>query len=197
MKAAAAFAIAIALTFPALAGDPVQAALDDMRSEHGFPGATVGHLLTHTGGLPDHVDLPAFRALFASLGPKGPAPEPEARIDLILDTEALFPPGEGWAYSDTGYLLVGLAIERAAGMPWTEVVRTRFLDPLALSDTEPSDRRDLSRLAVGYSAMGDPSVPPVRTLDAEGRMVWHPGIEGAGGGYVTTAADLARWGWHI
>jgi len=158
---------------------------------------TLRQLLTHTGGLPDHVDLPAFRVLFFSLGPDDAAPEPESLIALILDAEPLFPSGEGWAYSDTGFLLVGLAIEAAAGVPWTEVVRTRFLDPLALADTEASDRRDLARLVVGFSALGDPTGSPMRTLDADGRMVWHPGIEGAGGGFVTTAADLARWGWHL
>jgi D-alanyl-D-alanine carboxypeptidase len=152
---------------------------------------TLRHLLTHSGGLPDHVDLPAFQELFLSVGPDAPAPTPEDLIGLILDTEALFPAGEGWAYSDTGYLLAGLVINAAAGQPWTEVVRDRFLLPLGLADTEPSDRRDLDRLATGFTSMAG---PVMRTLDAEGRLVFHPGIEGAGGGFVTTAADLARWG---
>lgn len=152
---------------------------------------TLRHLLTHSGGLPDHVDLPAFQELFLSVGPDDPAPTPEDLIGLILDTEPLFRAGAGWAYSDTGYLLAGLVIEAAEGQPWTEVVRDRFLLPLGLADTEPSDRRDLDRLATGFTAMAGPAM---RTLDAEGRLVFHPGIEGAGGGFVTTAADLARWG---
>jgi D-alanyl-D-alanine carboxypeptidase len=152
---------------------------------------TLRHLLTHTGGSPDHVDLPAFQGEFMSLGFDDPAPEPEALIALILDTEPLFPAGQGWAYSDTGYLVAGLIIEAAAGEPWTAVVRDRFVLPLGLSDTEPSDRRSLDRLVVGHTDMAG---PPMRTLDADGRMIYHPGIEGAGGGFVTTAADLARWG---
>lgn len=155
---------------------------------------TLRHLLTHAGGLQDHVDLPAFQELFMSVGPDDPAPAPEALIALILDTDPLFAPGEGWSYSDTGYLLAGLVIEAAAGQPWAEAVHARFLLPLELADTEPSDRRSLDRLAVGFTGLAGPSAPPMRTLDAGGRMVWHPGIEGAGGGFVTTAADLARWG---
>jgi len=152
---------------------------------------TMRHLLTHSSGLPDHVELPAFQGLFLSLGRDDPAPEPEDLIALILDAEALFPAGQGWSYSDTGYLLAGLVIDAAAGRPWTEFVRDRFLLPLDLADTESSDRRDLDRLAVGFTGMAG---PVMRTLDTEGRMVFHPGIEGAGGGFITTAADLARWG---
>ena len=155
---------------------------------------TLRHLLTHSAGLPDHVDLPAFQGLFMSIGPEDPAPAPEDLIALILDAAPLFSAGEGWAYSDTGYLLAGLVIEAAADRPWTEEVQDRFLLPLGLDDTEPSDRRDLDHLVVGFTAMGGPSAPLMRTLDADARMVWHPGIEGAGGGFVTTAADLARWG---
>ena len=155
---------------------------------------TLRHLLTHSGGLPDHVDLPAFQALFLTVGPDDPAPSPEDLISLILDAEPLFSAGAGWAYSDTGYLLAGLVIEVVARQPWTEVVRDRFLLPHGLADTEPSDRRVLDRLAVGHTQMAG---PPMRTLDPEGRLVFHPAIEGAGGGFVTTATDLARWGHHV
>ncbi len=152
---------------------------------------TLRHLLTHSGGLPDHVDLPAFQAVFLTVGPDDPAPNPEDLIGLILDAEPLFSAGAGWAYSDTGYLLAGLVIDAAARQPWTEVVGDRFLLPLDLADTEPSDRRTLDRLATGFTAMAG---PVMRTLDPEGRMVFHPGIEGAGGGFVTTSVDLVRWG---
>lgn len=152
---------------------------------------TLRHLLTHSGGLPDHVELPAFQGLFLSLGRDDPAPNPEDLIALILDAPPLFPAGAGWAYSDTGYLLAGLAIGAAAGQPWAHVVRDRFLLPLGLADTEPSDRRSLDRLAAGFTGMAG---PVMRTLDPEGWLIFHPGIEGAGGGFVTTATDLARWG---
>jgi D-alanyl-D-alanine carboxypeptidase len=152
---------------------------------------TLRHLLTHSGGLPDHVDLPEFQQMFLSTGPDDPPTLPEALISLILDAPALFPAGQGWAYSDTGYLLAGMVIEAASGRPWTEVVRDRFLQPLELTQTEPSDRRRLDLLAVGHTGMAGPTM---RTLDTEGRLIFHPGTEGAGGGLVTTAADLARWG---
>jgi D-alanyl-D-alanine carboxypeptidase len=155
---------------------------------------TLRHLLTHSGGLPDHVHLPAFAALFAATRGDAEPPKPEALIALVLDAEPLFAPGDGWAYSDTGYLLAALAIEEAAGRPWTEVVAQRFLDPLNLASTGPSDRRHLARLAVGIADGSAGLDLPARTLDPSGALVWHPGIEGAGGGFVSAAGDLARWG---
>ena len=155
---------------------------------------TLRHLLTHSGGLPDHIHLPAFAELFAATRNDEAPPEPEALIALVLEAEPLFAPGEGWAYSDTGYLLAALAIEEAVGRPWTDVVAARFLAPLDLTATAPSDRRRLPRLAVGIADSAGGLDLPARTLDADGALVWHPGLEGAGGGFVSTASDLARWG---
>jgi D-alanyl-D-alanine carboxypeptidase len=73
-------------------------------------------------------------------------------------------------------------------------VAQRFLDPLKLASTGPSDRRHLARLAVGIADGAAGLDLPARTLDASGALVWHPGIEGAGGGFVSAAGDLARWG---
>jgi D-alanyl-D-alanine carboxypeptidase len=177
--------------------DPISVRLGDRPWFSRLPNhatLTLRHLLSHSGGLPDHVDLPAFQELFLSIGPDDPAPGPEALVALILESEPLFPAGEGWSYSDTGYLLAGLVLEAATGRAWTETVQERFLLPLALRETEPSDRRELDRLAAGFTGLAGPSAPPMRTLDDDGRMVWHPGIEGAGGGFITTAADLAVWG---
>lgn len=155
---------------------------------------TLRHLLNHSGGLPDHVHLPAFAELFAATRASAEPPDAEALIALVLDAEPLFVPGEGWAYSDTGYLLAALAIEEAAGRPWTELVEHRFLAPLELASTEPSDRRRLRNLAVGIADVAAGLDLPRRTLGPDGALVWHPGLEGAGGGFVSTAGDLARWG---
>ena len=192
------FVVGVALALQAEGWLDLDAPVSDWLGERSWFDRLPNHdslslrqLLSHSSGLPDHVDLPDFQALFLSIGHYDPAPPPEDLVGLILDTEPLFPAGAGWAYSDTGYLLAGLVIEAAAGQPWTEVVRDWFLLPLDLADTEPSDRRTLDRLATGFTAMAG---PVMRTLDAEGQLVFHPGIEGAGGGFVTTAADLARWG---
>jgi len=108
--------------------------------------------------------------------------------------EPLFEAGQAWQYSDTGYVLLGLVIEEVTGQGWHDAVRTRLLDPLALNGTVPSDRPDLPGLAVGYVDRDNPFGLPARTADGEGRLLWNPAVESAGGGFASTSADLVRWG---
>ena len=138
--------------------------------------------------------LPAFQQAWAGLSTVGGATNPEHLVAFVAGQAPLFEAGTAWAYSDTGYVLLGLAIEEVTGRPWQEAVQARFLVPLGLTETFASDRPDLSGLAIGYVAPGNPFGMPERTADAEGRLLWNPAVESAGGGFASTSADLARWG---
>jgi D-alanyl-D-alanine carboxypeptidase len=155
---------------------------------------TIGQLLHHTAGLPDHVHLPAFQQAWADLSARADPVDPEGLVRFISGLDPLFEPGTAWAYSDTGYVLLGLVIEAVTGAPWQEAVRARFLERLGLTETVPSDRPDLPGLAVGYVAPDNPFGMPARTADAESRLLWNPAVESAGGGFASTSRDLARWG---
>jgi D-alanyl-D-alanine carboxypeptidase len=156
---------------------------------------TIDHLLHHTSGLPDHVHLPEFQRAWAGLV-DGPTFDPQGLIGFVAGREPLFEAGAGWAYSDTGYVLLGLVIEDVTGQAWHEAVRTRLLDQHGLTGTIPSNRPDLPGLAVGYVAPDNPFGLPARTAYAEGRLLWNPAVEAAGGGFASTSADLALWG-HV
>lgn len=155
---------------------------------------TTRHLLTHTSGLSDHVSRPEFARALAEhwRDPEG-ALQPEALVEYVLDLPARFPVGQGWSYSDTGYILVGLVIEQVTGRPYEEELRRRFLEPLGLDATTPSNRRALAGLAAGYTAPDNPLGLPAKTTTAPGVMAWDPGIEWTGGGLVSTPHDLVVW----
>ena len=155
---------------------------------------TIGQLLHHTAGIPDHVHMPEFQQAWADLVMREDRFDPEDLVRLVSGLDPLFEPGTAWAYSDTGYVLLGLVIEAVTGAPWQEAVRARFLGPLGLTETVPSDRPDLPGLAVGYVAPDNPFGMPARTADADGRLLWNPAVESAGGGFASTSHDLARWG---
>jgi D-alanyl-D-alanine carboxypeptidase len=140
------------------------------------------------------VHLPAFQQAWADLAMREDRFDPEDLVRFLSGLEPLFEPGTGWAYSDTGYVLLGLVIEAVTGAPWQEAVLARFLAPLGLTETVPSDRPDLPGLAVGYVAPDNPFEMPARTADAEGRLLWNPAVESAGGGFASTSRDLAGWG---
>src|SRR6056297_1842013 len=180
-------------------------ARDDLLSAHlgdrpwfdALPNAgtiTIDHLLHHSSGLPDHVHLPEFQRDWTRLTAGDGDFDPERLMDFVAGREPLFEVGAGWAYSDTGYVLLGLVIEEVTGQAWQEAVRARLLRPLGLDGTVPSDRPDLPGLAVGYVDPDNPFGLPARTADAEGRLLWNPAVESAGGGFASTSADLARWG---
>lgn len=123
-----------------------------------------------------------------------PALSPEALLGLVAGLPPLFDAGSAWAYSDTGYILLGLVIEQVTGQPYHAVVSALFLEPLALKNTVASDRRDIPGLAIGYVARNNPFGLPQRTADADGVLLWNPALEWTGGGLASTAHDLAHWG---
>lgn len=152
---------------------------------------TIRHLLSHRSGLPDHVHTEAFSDAWS--GGKR-AMDPEALIALVLDRPPAFAAGEGFAYSDTGYLLLGLVIEAVTGEPWAAFVQSRFLDPLGLADTGPSNTMSIDGLATGYVSPTSGLDLPMRTTGPDGRMLWDPAIESTGGGLYSASRDLAAWG---
>ena len=156
---------------------------------------TLRHLLTHSAGIPDHVHMDTFADAFANAWQETGNPfPPERLVAFILDEPALFPAGHGWAYSDTGYILAGLIIEAVTERPCFNLIQERFLVPLGLWDTSSADHRDLDRLAPGYMRPDNLFRFPVKTLDPDGRLHWHPAVEWTGGGLISTSRDLARWG---
>lgn len=154
---------------------------------------TLRHLLTHRSGLSNHVYIDEFASKASRQWPDQDLPfSPDSLVHFVLDKQPLFDAGEGWEYTDTGFILVGLVIEQATGRDYYEIIEERFLIPLDLRLTSPSNTRVLPGLASGYAAENAFGFPH-KTTTSEGVMVWHPGIEWTGGGLVSTSGDLATW----
>lgn len=159
---------------------------------------TVRQLMMHRSGVADHVYDPQFavkaRRMTAALDTNPDAYfKPAELIGFILNREPLFAPGKGYKYTDTGYILLGLIIERAGGASYYDQVRRRFIEPLKLTRTEPADRRDLANLAAGYLAADNPFRLPQKITTAAGVMRYNPATEWTGGGLVSNPQDLVRW----
>ena len=98
-------------------------------------------------------------------------------------------PGERFHYSDLGYQTLGLVIEAVEGRPYPEAVRTRVLEPLRMTATEPAIIHDIRpRLAVGYAYLHDDRIGyPGRSL-APATWVETATADGA---IASTAVDIA------
>ncbi|MEM7305430.1 MAG: serine hydrolase domain-containing protein [Planctomycetota bacterium] len=152
---------------------------------------TLGALLRHRGGLPRYV----FEADFWQTAVADPDRvwAPAELLAFVFDKEPLFAVDEGWAYSDTSYIVVGMMIEAVAGVPFYDYAREHLIEPHGLTSTVPSNSRRIAGLAQGYdSAFGHLGVAE-RLLDDEGVFAFNPQFEWCGGGYASTPTDLARW----
>jgi len=152
---------------------------------------TIYQLLHHTSGLPRYVFKEDLWTEFTE------KPErtwmPEELIAFILDEQAVHPAGEGWSYSDTGYLLLGMVIEELTGNSYYDELQSRILDPLNLDDTSPSDNQLLEGLIPGYT--GD-HIPPFNLpskVAVDGMHAINPQFEWTGGGLLSNTGDLALW----
>ncbi len=155
---------------------------------------TLRDLLRHRSGIPEHVLLPEFgRALRDAPDRRWAG---EELVAFVLDRAPLFAPGEAFAYSDTNFVLVALAVERAADADWYTLIGERVLEPLGLEGIVPAVGREVERLVPGHLAANNPFGWP-STTHANGRFVVDPQFEHAGGGFAATGPDLARWAFAL
>ena len=151
---------------------------------------TLRMLMNHSSGIPEHVLNKDFIAAMR----KDPDRiwKPEELIAYILGAKPLFAAGQGWSYADTNYILVGMIFERVTKKTVYGEVARRILKPFKLERTIPSDRRALPGVITGYSMPNSPFGFEGRVI-LDGKFVINPQMEWTGGGFASTAEDLARW----
>jgi len=152
---------------------------------------TVRMLMTHTSGLVRYEMNPKFTADLRAQPDKAWTPDEE--ISYLLDAMPPFAAGHGWDYSDTNYIVLGMIIEGITGTKLYDEVRQRFLTPLKLTQVAPTTSRRVPGLVPGYAGPSDPLGLPDEVMK-DGVFVINPQFEWTGGGYATSAGDLARWG---
>lgn len=101
-------------------------------------------------------------------------------------------PGTKFRYSDVGYLVVGEIIEAVTRNGLYTEINKRVVERLGLTDTSPSSRSLQKNQAMGYIDEFNPLAPEGPAARRTGNFTFNPEIEYAGGGYVTTSADLAK-----
>jgi D-alanyl-D-alanine carboxypeptidase len=152
-------------------------------------------VLAHRTGLANYVHLPAWRSTYVLETAKDPqfAFSIEAEILLAAEEGAVCEPDSETRYTDTNYLIAGRIIEAVSGRDYYELMAERILRPHALIATTPCVKRAIPGLASGD--LDEKLVEhwgPIST-DAAGALIYNPEWEFAGGGLVSTPADLARF----
>ena len=148
----------------------------------------IRHLLSHSSGLSDYpgttryMMLSIWRALFRG----GIRFTHDELIEMVANKKPLFPVGEGFAYSDSGYLVLGKIIEAAAEGDYYELLQDRVLGPQNLDLIRPQNVSALPDITPGYSR-------GARNLRDDGTMKVDPISEWTGGGLVTNPTMLVRF----
>lgn len=154
----------------------------------------IEHLLSHSSGLGSHFTEEFQRSSRHDFR------ELRDFLPLFVDEPLAFPPGTGTRYSNAGFILLGLILEKVAGVSYSEYIREHISDPVGMGNTGFFERDiPVSQVAVGYTRR-----PRSKAANAE-EPIWKREAGGwrsnthllamkgtsAGGGY-STVEDLFR-----
>ncbi|GLH74305.1 hypothetical protein GETHLI_28070 [Geothrix limicola] len=137
---------------------------------------TVEHLLTHTSGIDNLWNDPAFqRREREDLSP--------AQLLAVAQAKPLlYEPGTGFTYATVNYTLLAMIIERQAKQPYAEYVEAQFFKPLSMSHTTFDQTPNLVPGLVQAYVSGPKPAPYIS-----------PKLGFGGGSFYSTTEDVARW----
>lgn len=141
---------------------------------------TIHQLLTHTSGTPNYTSFPNF---FKELS-RNPY-TPTEMVRMFADSTLTFTPGEKFAYSNSGYILLGAIIEKVTGKSYETVLKEKIFDPLKMTNSGYDHHNTiLKKRAAAYEMKGStPENAPYIDMS----------IPYAAGSLYSTVEDLYLW----
>jgi D-alanyl-D-alanine carboxypeptidase len=143
---------------------------------------TIHELLTHTSGMGNYFDSPAY------LDSHDQIRSIDDYFSLFIDTPLMFPAGSQFAYSNSGYIVLGMIIEALSGQSYYDFVWEHIFEPSGMVDTACYELDgDVLDLAIGYTSLDRYGNDAGQINDNFSMLPMRGGS--AGGGY-STAPDL-------
>ena len=139
-----------------------------------WKGVTVRQLLNHTSGIPDCTSQPDFMSHIAQRF------TPAGIVALTAEKPLDFRPGTQFRYDNTGYVILGMIVERLDRRPFADSLQRRILEPLGLEHTRLNVGGDKPEVA-GFQPDGKPAIAINMSLPY------------AAGSIVSTLGDMAKW----
>jgi D-alanyl-D-alanine carboxypeptidase len=147
---------------------------------------TVRMLLDHTSGIFDYTSDGEFtKALDAEPLRKW---QPQELVDIAISHQPYFAPGQGWQYSNTNYILLGMIVEQVTGNQVGDEIQARINGRLGLSNTSFPEGPEMSgKYSRGYMyGEGDIDLEDITTA-------FDPSFAWAAGGMISNLGDLEAW----
>ncbi|MFW0795063.1 serine hydrolase domain-containing protein [Gordonia sp. CPCC 205515] len=150
--------------------------------------ATLRQVADMSSGIPSYTASNSFTDTYFA-HPEQPW-QPQQLVDIAKSMPMVFPPGKGWQYSNTNYVLLGMTIEKVLGQPIGEVFEQRLFGPLGMGDT--SFPGDSTAIASPYlSGLTNQGQPAGHNVDS---THWNPSMAFTAGAVISTLDDLQKWG---
>ena len=157
--------------------DPIGKYLADLPES--WRSATIHQLLTNTSGIPIFTSVPAVLPLM-KLGAT-----PNQMIDLVRDKPLLYPHGTKFTYNNTGYILLGMLIEKVSGGSYERFVQEQIFDHLGMRESGFGDvRKIIPMMAKGYVLAGG---------ELQNADFIDPKVAWSAGDFYSTTHDLTLW----
>jgi CubicO group peptidase (beta-lactamase class C family) len=159
-----------------------------------YSNITIRHLLTHTSGVPDYLDLCNKHWDKSKIAFNKDIIDLFARVKPSLQ----FSPGENFEYSNTGYLLLASIIEKASGLSFADFMKKNIFKPLKMGRTRiynsrRSKKEIIQNYAYGYIITDSLKVPTLPDSFKKFNYVFYvDGVVGDGA-ISSSAPDLLKW----
>jgi D-alanyl-D-alanine carboxypeptidase len=145
---------------------------------------TVRQLLDHTSGIAEYCGVPDITLCDSSNPDPARRWTPGELVAIGVGAPPTFSPGEGWSYTNTDYVLLGMIIERATGRTLGAEYERRIFRPLGLDETSFPTSTSMPRpVGHGYDVLAQGNWPTDVTATS-------PTIAGSAGAIVSTPGDL-------
>ncbi|MCY1520885.1 Beta-lactamase [compost metagenome] len=144
--------------------------------------------MNHTSGIEEYYELGDFMQKMKQEPYR--VWSPVETFGYVFNRKPLFAAGTDWGYADTNYLILAYIMEKINGKKMYDLIKELVIRPYKLTNTEPSIKSKFDRLATGYSGKESP-FPFHGAMVKEGKLVFNPQFEWAGGGFISSSGDLA------
>jgi CubicO group peptidase (beta-lactamase class C family) len=160
--------------------DPVSKYIPD--TPKAWEKITIAELLGHTSGIPNFTADPTFHAWSQN-------PHTPAELLAFFDRKPLdFAPGSKFSYSNSGFEVLGVILEKVSGKTYNELLHERIFDPLGMKDSGlDADDLVLAKRALGYIGAATPTTAPAYAHSESMTVPW------AAGSLYSTTHDLLTW----
>ena len=160
-----------------------------------WSSVTVRQLLNHTSGIKSYTSTPEWRQRWND------DLSPTQLVAFVEKAPFDFPPGSAWSYNNTGYMLLGMLLEKVTGQPYAALVQREFFEPLGMqSATYCPSRPTDAAYAVGYDeengkyrrseylSMTHPYAAGALCMSVPDYLKWQSALHG---GRIVSAQSLA------